>query len=100
MDKQKINTDHFPATQSDGDAATQSNEDEAKDKYSSQAQNQTSFKDFMVICSQVPHNHTKLMNFGREFFHIRLRLISSYSQLLVLHKLGLELYVYIVLDTH
>ncbi|EMR84457.1 putative abc transporter protein [Botrytis cinerea BcDW1] len=51
MDKQKINTDHFPATQSDGDAATQSNEDEAKDKYSSQAQNQTSFKDFMRIFS-------------------------------------------------
>ncbi|KAF7938211.1 hypothetical protein EAE99_001883 [Botrytis elliptica] len=51
MDKQKINTDNFPATQSDGDTATQSNEDEVKDKYSSQAQNQTSFKDFMRIFS-------------------------------------------------
>ncbi|KAF5878245.1 putative abc transporter protein [Botrytis fragariae] len=51
MDKQKINTDNFPATQSDGDAATQSNDDEVKDKYSSQAQNQTSFKDFMRIFS-------------------------------------------------
>ncbi|TGO31304.1 hypothetical protein BPAE_0001g02030 [Botrytis paeoniae] len=51
MDKQEINTDNFPATQSDGDAATQSNDDEVKDKYSSQAQNQTSFKDFMRIFS-------------------------------------------------
>ncbi|KAF7928453.1 uncharacterized protein EAE98_005509 [Botrytis deweyae] len=51
MDKQKINTDNFLATQSDGDTATQSNEDEVKDKYSSQAQNQTSFKDFMRIFS-------------------------------------------------
>ncbi|KAF7893036.1 uncharacterized protein EAF02_000574 [Botrytis sinoallii] len=51
MDKQKINTDNSPATQSDGDTATQSNEDEVKDKYSSQAQNQTSFKDFMRIFS-------------------------------------------------
>ncbi|KAF7949614.1 uncharacterized protein EAE97_003123 [Botrytis byssoidea] len=51
MDKQKINADNFPATQSDGDTATQSNEDEVKDKYSSQAQNQTSFKDFMRIFS-------------------------------------------------
>ncbi|TGO65030.1 hypothetical protein BCON_0004g00250 [Botryotinia convoluta] len=51
MHKQKISTDNFPATQSDGDAATQSNDDEVKDKYSSQAQNQTSFKDFMRIFS-------------------------------------------------
>ncbi|TGO92120.1 hypothetical protein BPOR_0010g00320 [Botrytis porri] len=51
MDKQKINTDNFPATQSDEDAATQSNEDEVKDKYSSQAQNQTSFTHFMRIFS-------------------------------------------------
>ncbi|ESZ97484.1 hypothetical protein SBOR_2173 [Sclerotinia borealis F-4128] len=49
MDEQKINAD-ISSTQSDGDAAKKSNE-EVTDKYSSKAQNKTSFKDFLRIFS-------------------------------------------------
>ncbi|KAB8302301.1 hypothetical protein EYC80_005737 [Monilinia laxa] len=50
MDKQEINTDSSPTTQSDGDAAIRNTEEvKATDQYSSKPQNKTSFKDFITL---------------------------------------------------
>lgn len=54
MDKQEINSDSSPTTQSDGDAGTRNTEEvNVTDQYSSKSQNKTSFKDFIVCAPKL-----------------------------------------------